>query len=46
MDGQGTVMATESSIINPNRNPGLSRAQLTAGICGHLGARTMIWVRA
>jgi agmatine deiminase len=44
VDGQGTVMATESSIINPNRNPGLSKAQLTASICGYLGARTMIWV--
>ncbi len=44
VDGQGTVMATESSIINPNRNPGQSKAQLTAAICGCLGARTMIWV--
>ncbi|HEY6278410.1 MAG TPA: agmatine deiminase family protein [Streptosporangiaceae bacterium] len=44
VDGQGTVMATESSIINPNRNPGRSKAQLTAAICGYLGARTMIWV--
>ena len=44
VDGQGTVIATESSIINPNRNPGLSRARLTASICGYLGARTMIWV--
>jgi Porphyromonas-type peptidyl-arginine deiminase len=44
VDGQGAVLATESSIINPNRNPGLSKAQLTAGICGYLGARTMIWV--
>jgi agmatine deiminase len=44
VDGQGTVMATESSVINPNRNPGQSKAQLTAGICGSLGARTVIWV--
>ena len=44
VDGQGTVLATESSIINPNRNPGRSKAQLTADICGYLGARTMIWV--
>ncbi|MGH3396138.1 MAG: agmatine deiminase family protein [Streptosporangiaceae bacterium] len=43
-DGHGTVMATESSIINRNRNPGRSKAQLTADICEHLGARTMIWV--
>jgi agmatine deiminase len=45
VDGQGTVMATESSIINPNRNPGQSKARLTAEICDHLGARKMIWVR-
>jgi agmatine deiminase len=44
VDGHGTVMATESSIINANRNPGQSKARLTADICGCLGARTMIWV--
>jgi agmatine deiminase len=43
-DGQGTVMATESSIINPNRNPGQSKARLTTEICDYLGARKMIWV--
>jgi agmatine deiminase len=44
VDGQGTVMATESSVINPNRNPGKSKMRLTADICGYLGARKMIWV--
>jgi agmatine deiminase len=44
VDGQGTVMATESSIINSNRNPSMTKAQLTADICSYLGARTMIWV--
>ena len=44
VDGQGTVMATESSIINPNRNPGKSKMRLTADICGYLGASKMIWV--
>jgi agmatine deiminase len=43
-DGHGTVMATESSIINPNRNPGQSKAALSASICAYLGARKMIWV--
>jgi agmatine deiminase len=43
-DGLGTVMATESSIINPNRNPGQSKARLTTEICDYLGARKMIWV--
>jgi agmatine deiminase len=44
VDGQGTVMATESSIINPNRNPGQSKARLTTEICDYLGARKMVWV--
>jgi agmatine deiminase len=43
-DGQGTVMATESSIINPNRNPGLSKARLGRDILEYLGARKMVWV--
>lgn len=44
VDGHGTVLATESSIVNPNRNPGRSKARLTADICACLGARKMIWV--
>ncbi len=44
VDGHGTVMATESSIVNANRNPGKSQAQLTADIVSYLGARKMIWV--
>ena len=44
VDGQGTVMATESSIVNPNRNPGQSKARLTTEICDYLGAKKMIWV--
>ena len=26
VDGEGTVMATEECLLNPNRNPELSRA--------------------
>ena len=37
-------MATESSIINANRNPGKTRAQLTREILDCLGARKMLWV--
>ena len=44
VDGKGTVMATESSIINANRNPGKSKAQLTKEILAYLGARKMLWV--
>ena len=44
VDGHGTVMATESSIINPNRNPGQSKAQLTREILSYLGGKKMVWV--
>jgi agmatine deiminase len=43
-NGVGTVMATESSIINPNRNPGKSKATLSREICHYLGAKKMLWV--
>jgi agmatine deiminase len=44
VDGDGTGMANASSIVNPNRNPGLSQMQLTARICAALGLRKMIWL--
>ena len=37
-------MATESSIINPNRNPGQSKARLTREILSCLGGKQMVWV--
>ncbi len=44
VDGEGTVMATESSIINANRNPGKTKAQLTRQILAYVGAHRMLWV--
>jgi agmatine deiminase len=43
-DGHGTAMATASSIVNANRNPGRSRAQITAWIRDYLGVRKVLWV--
>ena len=43
-DGAGTAMATESSIVNANRNPGKTKAQLTSQICASLGVRKVLWV--
>jgi agmatine deiminase len=42
-DGAGTLMATKSSIIDPNRNPGMTQAQLTAAMCAAYGASEVIW---
>jgi agmatine deiminase len=44
VDGEGTVMATEECLLNPNRNPGLSREQIEQALFEHLGAEKMIWL--
>ncbi|WP_412543250.1 agmatine deiminase family protein [Longispora sp. K20-0274] len=43
-DGDGTVMATESSLVNNNRNPGWSRADVEEAVLAAYGAEKMIWV--
>ncbi len=43
-DGDGTLIATESSIINGNRNPGKTREQLEAAMMSAYGATRVIWV--
>ncbi len=42
-DGHGLLMAHESSWVNPNRNPGLSRNTIEAMLLDAYGAERMIW---
>ncbi|MER7768312.1 agmatine deiminase family protein [Kitasatospora sp. NPDC096140] len=42
-DGAGTLMATRSSIINANRNPGMSQAAIEGAMCAAYGATKVIW---
>jgi agmatine deiminase len=44
VDGEGTVMTTEECLLNPNRNPDLSREQVEAGLRDHLGVEKTIWL--
>ncbi|MGW5398927.1 agmatine deiminase family protein [Streptomyces sp. NPDC003952] len=44
-DGAGTLMATRSSLINSNRNPNTSQAQLEASLCAAYGASKVIWFK-
>jgi len=44
VDGQGTAITTEECLLNPNRNPGLSREQVEQGLRDYLGIETVIWV--
>lgn len=43
-DGQGTFLATESSLINENRNPSMTKAQIEDELRATLGVTHFIWV--
>jgi agmatine deiminase len=44
VDGEGTVITTESCALNPNRNPGLTTREVDVEICRALGASKVIWL--
>ncbi|KAF9933663.1 hypothetical protein FBU30_004906 [Linnemannia zychae] len=44
-DGQGTLMMTESSVVNDNRNPNKTRAQLEKTFQDELGIQKVIWIK-
>jgi agmatine deiminase len=46
VDGEGTVLTTEECLLNPNRNPDLSREQVERGLREYLGAEKVIWLGA
>jgi agmatine deiminase len=43
-DGEGTILTTESVVLDPGRNPGLSRAEAERELCDLLGGETVIWL--
>jgi agmatine deiminase len=43
-DGLGTLMVTESSVVNNNRNPGMSRDQVEEELKRALGVTKVIWL--
>ncbi len=44
VDGEGTILTTESCVLNPNRNPGLGRAEVERELCRALGASKVVWL--
>lgn len=44
VDGEGTLLTTEQCLLNPNRNPRLSRAQIEEHLRAYLGVRRVIWL--
>lgn len=44
LDGKGSLMATRSSILNMNRNPGMTQSEAEALLTTYLGATHFIWL--
>lgn len=44
VDGQGTLLTTEECLLNTNRNPTLSRAELEKNLTHYLGIEKIIWL--
>jgi agmatine deiminase len=44
VDGEGTVLTTEECLLNPNRNPELSREQIERALLDYLGAEKVVWL--
>jgi agmatine deiminase len=44
VDGTGLAVTTEQCLLNPNRNPGLIRADVERRLAGDLGIRRILWL--
>jgi agmatine deiminase len=44
VDGEGTLLATEECLLNPNRNPQLDAGQLEILLHEYLGISSVIWL--
>lgn len=44
VNGRGTLLTTESCLLNPNRNPGVSRERIEQYLRDYLGVRKILWL--
>ena len=44
VDGEGSLLATERSVVDPARNPELDRTAMESALARWLGARRIIWL--
>ena len=44
VNGRGTLLTTEACLLNPNRNPELSREQIEERLRRFLGVRRILWL--
>ena len=46
VDGEGTLITTESCLLHPSRNPNLTREEQDEILREYLGVETVIWLKA
>jgi agmatine deiminase len=46
VDGQGTLITTEECLLDPNRNPRLSRSDIERLLARYLGIEQVVWLGA
>ena len=44
VNGRGTMLTTESCLLNKNRNPGLSKSRIEGKLRDHLGVGHILWL--
>ncbi len=44
VNGQGTLLTTESCLLNPNRNPQLTKQQIEEHLRDYLGVSNILWL--
>jgi len=44
VDGTGLCVTTEQCLLNPNRNPGMSRDEIEARLASDLGIERLLWL--
>ena len=44
VNGCGTLITTEACLLNPNRNPELTKAQIEDYLCDYLGVTNILWL--
>lgn len=44
VDGEGTVIVTEQCLLNPNRNPRLTKTDIETRLKSYLGVEKVIWL--
>ena len=44
VDGEGTLITTEQCLLDPNRNPTMTRDEIEQGLKDYLGVTTVVWL--